>query len=73
MSGRADRLAAGGPYETGQQARADGADVYEQSRCAELRGSLAEANYAYLADACERASAALGGSDVRILTWLANC
>lgn len=55
MSGLVDRLDPGGPYETEQQARADMACVYEQSRRSAVRGALAEANYAYLMAACERA------------------
>ena len=72
MSGRADRPDLGGPYETEQQARADVADVYEQSRRSGLRGALTDVNYGYLTKACERAGVALGAYDDRILTWLAN-
>ena len=72
MSGRTDRPTPCGPYETEQQARVDVADLYEQSRRSGLRGALADANYAYLADARERTGVALGAYDARILTWLAH-
>lgn len=61
-----------GPYETEQQARGEVAGVYEQSSRSELRGGLANANYAYLTAACELAGVDLGAFDVRILVWLAN-
>jgi hypothetical protein len=72
MSGPVNRPGPGGPYETEQQTRADVACVYEQSRRSTLRDALAEANYAYLINACERAGVELGRYDARILTWLAN-
>jgi len=72
MSRRADRSVPTGPYETQQQVRADVADVYEHSRRSAVRGVLAEANLAYLADVCERAGVRVGVFDARILTWLAN-
>lgn len=59
ISGPTGRPVPDGPYEMEQQARADVADVYEQSRRSGLRGALAEANYAHLTAACAFA-------------WLAN-
>ena len=67
MSGRADRPVPCGPYETEQQAIADVAYVYEQSLRSPIRGTLADANLAHLAAACERAGVALGAFDARIL------
>lgn len=72
MNGRADRPVPGGPYETEQQARADVAEVYKQSRYPVRRCVLAEANYANLTNACQRADVVLGAFDSRVLVWLAN-
>jgi hypothetical protein len=72
MSDTIENNPASGPYETGRQATADMASVYQMARRSNRWGALAEANLARLADTCQRAGVTLGRFDARILAWLAN-
>jgi hypothetical protein len=64
-----------GPYESGREARATVAHIYQAGHASTRRGVMAEENYLMLFRACEAAGIDLGSPtsyDRRILAWLAG-